>query len=90
VSKTTGAVASAPFGSAMILPIPWMYITMLGHAGLRKATAVSQPLLSPLHMQAGVTRECCPPSGSRPLTAPPCAVCHDGFVGGGGVHGMLT
>ena len=38
--KSTGAVASAPFGSAMILPIPWMYITMLGHEGLRKATAV--------------------------------------------------
>ena len=40
MNKAGGAVASAPFGSAMILPIPWMYINMLGHAGLRKATAV--------------------------------------------------
>ena len=33
-----GAVASAPFGSASILPIPWMYITMMGGTGLTAAT----------------------------------------------------
>jgi glycine dehydrogenase len=33
-----GAVAAAPFGSASILPISWMYITMMGGEGLRKAT----------------------------------------------------
>merc|ERR1712232_1310523 len=36
-----GAVAGAPFGSASILPISWMYIKMLGTKGLEKATSVS-------------------------------------------------
>jgi len=31
-------ISSAPFGSASILPISWMYIRMMGAAGLRKAT----------------------------------------------------
>lgn len=39
--KRSGAVSSAPYGSAMILPIPWMYINMLGKDGLRKATQVA-------------------------------------------------
>ncbi|KAG5188674.1 glycine dehydrogenase [Tribonema minus] len=38
VAKTSGAVSAAPFGSAAILPISWMYIKMLGEPGLRKAT----------------------------------------------------
>jgi glycine dehydrogenase len=33
-----GAVSAAPCGSASILPISWMYITMMGAAGLRDAT----------------------------------------------------
>lgn len=33
-----GAVSSAPFGSASILPISWMYITMMGRDGLLLAT----------------------------------------------------
>ena len=33
-----GAVSAAPFGSASILPISWMYIAMLGGTGLRRAT----------------------------------------------------
>lgn len=36
--KTEGAVAGAPFGSAAILPISWMYIKMNGTEGLKKAT----------------------------------------------------
>ena len=32
------AVAAAPFGSASILPITWMYIRMMGASGLRQAT----------------------------------------------------
>lgn len=35
------ATTSAPWGSASILPISWAYITMMGAAGLRKATLVS-------------------------------------------------
>ncbi len=33
-----GAVSAAPFGSASILPISWMYIAMLGGTGIKKAT----------------------------------------------------
>lgn len=32
------AVAAAPFGSASILPITWMYIRMMGEPGLKQAT----------------------------------------------------
>ncbi|MCB1256992.1 MAG: aminomethyl-transferring glycine dehydrogenase [Microthrixaceae bacterium] len=35
-----GPVSAAPFGSAGILPITWMYITMMGHE-LRRATQVA-------------------------------------------------
>lgn len=35
------AVASAPYGSASILPISWSYITMMGRDGLRMATEVA-------------------------------------------------
>jgi glycine dehydrogenase len=33
-----GPVSAAPYGSASILPISWMYITMMGSEGLRAAT----------------------------------------------------
>ncbi len=33
-----GPVAAAPYGSASILPISWMYVTMMGATGLRAAT----------------------------------------------------
>ena len=33
-----GAIAAAPYGSASILPISWMYIAMMGGAGLTAAT----------------------------------------------------
>ena len=36
-----GMVSAASFGSASILPISWMYITMMGAAGLRRATQVA-------------------------------------------------
>ena len=36
-----GAVSAAPFGSASILPISWMYITMMGGEGLKQATEVA-------------------------------------------------
>ncbi|QAU22832.1 glycine dehydrogenase (aminomethyl-transferring) [Dyella sp. M7H15-1] len=36
-----GMVSAAPFGSASILPISWMYITLMGQQGLRKATQVA-------------------------------------------------
>lgn len=36
-----GPVSGAPFGSASILPISWMYIRMMGGFGLTKATEVA-------------------------------------------------
>jgi len=36
-----GMVSAANFGSASILPISWMYITMMGGDGLRRATQVA-------------------------------------------------
>jgi glycine dehydrogenase len=36
-----GMVSAANFGSASILPISWMYITLMGQQGLRKATQVA-------------------------------------------------
>jgi len=38
---SAGAVASAPWGSASILPISWMYIRMMGGPGLTRATEVA-------------------------------------------------
>ncbi|MBB3238246.1 aminomethyl-transferring glycine dehydrogenase [Phyllobacterium endophyticum] len=35
------AVSAAPFGSASILPITWMYIRMMGGAGLKRATEMA-------------------------------------------------
>jgi len=36
-----GAVSAAPWGSSSILPISWMYIALMGGAGLTKATEVA-------------------------------------------------
>ena len=40
-STGPGAVSSAPYGSASILPISWMYIRMMGGSGLTRATMVA-------------------------------------------------
>ena len=39
--NSAGPVAAAPYGSASILTISWMYIRMMGAAGLTKATKVA-------------------------------------------------
>ncbi len=36
-----GAVSAAPWGSASILPISWVYISLMGAAGLRHASAIA-------------------------------------------------
>ena len=38
IEHPVGPVSAAPFGSASILPISWMYIAMMGPDGLRRAT----------------------------------------------------
>jgi glycine dehydrogenase len=39
--RAIGPVSAAPWGSAGILPISWMYIRMMGGAGLRSASQVA-------------------------------------------------
>lgn len=40
-TKGNGAVSAAPWGSASILPISYLYIKMMGSEGLKKATEVA-------------------------------------------------
>jgi glycine dehydrogenase len=39
--QTVGAVAAAPYGSPSILVISWVYIALMGAAGLKRATEVA-------------------------------------------------
>ena len=39
--RKQGAVCAAPFGSASILPITWMYIRMMGGEGLKRASQMA-------------------------------------------------
>jgi len=39
--QAIGPVSAAPWGSAAILPIPWMYIRMMGPEGLKRASAIA-------------------------------------------------
>ncbi|MEO6653931.1 MAG: aminomethyl-transferring glycine dehydrogenase [Ilumatobacteraceae bacterium] len=41
IDQAVGAVSAARFGSAGILPIPWVYLKMMGASGLRHATEVA-------------------------------------------------
>ena len=40
-ARAMGPVAAAPWGSASILPISWMYIQMMGTRGLERATELA-------------------------------------------------
>lgn len=39
--QAIGPVSAAPYGSASILPISWVYITLMGTEGLKRATQVA-------------------------------------------------
>ncbi|MCH9692360.1 MAG: aminomethyl-transferring glycine dehydrogenase [Gammaproteobacteria bacterium] len=39
--EVNGTVSAAPWGSASILPISWMYIRMMGRQGMKRATAMA-------------------------------------------------
>jgi len=54
-SKAMGPVAAAPWGSASILPISWMYIQMMGTRGLERATELS--ILNANYMKARLEGE---------------------------------
>lgn len=41
MQRQEGAVCAAPFGSASILPITWMYIRMMGGEGLKRASQIA-------------------------------------------------
>ncbi|MDY0077516.1 MAG: aminomethyl-transferring glycine dehydrogenase [Bacteroidales bacterium] len=51
--KAITAVSSAPFGSAMILPISYGYIKLLGAEGLKRATEIA--ILSANYLKAKLT-----------------------------------
>lgn len=40
-SKENGTISAAPWGSASILPISWMYIRMMGATGIKNATEIA-------------------------------------------------
>ncbi len=39
--ESIGAISAAPWGSAGILPISWMYLRMMGYKGLQKASSIA-------------------------------------------------
>ncbi|PIT99874.1 MAG: glycine dehydrogenase (aminomethyl-transferring) [Bdellovibrionales bacterium CG10_big_fil_rev_8_21_14_0_10_45_34] len=39
--QSVGMISAAPWGSASILPISWMYIRMMGASGLKKASQIA-------------------------------------------------
>lgn len=41
MARQVGAVSAAPYGSASILPITWMYIRMMGGEGLKRASQMA-------------------------------------------------
>ena len=49
-TSAIGPISAAPWGSASILTIPWVYIALMGSAGLRRATQVA--ILSANYMAA--------------------------------------
>ncbi len=40
-AQAIGPVSAAPFGSPGVLPISWLYIALMGEAGLRRATEIA-------------------------------------------------
>jgi glycine dehydrogenase len=80
-----GSVSAAPFGSALILPIPYAYIRMMGPAGLKRATEVA--ILSANYI-ASRLREAYPIlySGPDGMVAHECIIDCRGFAAESGVQ----
>ncbi|HEY4174258.1 MAG TPA: aminomethyl-transferring glycine dehydrogenase, partial [Rhodopila sp.] len=80
-----GPVSAAPFGSALILPIPYAYIRMMGPAGLKRTTEVAS--LSANYI-AGRLRESYPVlySGPGGMVAHECIIDCRGFAAEAGVQ----
>ena len=58
------AVAAAPFGSASILPITWMYIRMMGAAGLKQATEMAILNANYIATRLTAISRCCSRAGT--------------------------
>ena len=54
LNQSFGPVSAAPYGSASILAIPWVYIALMGGAGLTRATQVA--ILNANYMAARLRR----------------------------------
>lgn len=54
-NEGVGPISAAPWGSASILPISWMYIRMMGGDGLKKATQVA--ILNANYMAKRLTKD---------------------------------
>jgi glycine dehydrogenase len=80
-----GPVSAAPFGSALILPISYAYIRMMGAGGLKRATEVA--ILSANYI-AGRLRESYPVlyAGPGGMVAHECIIDCRGFVAEAGVQ----
>jgi glycine dehydrogenase len=80
-----GPVSAAPFGSALILPIPYAYIRMMGPAGLKRATEVA--ILSANYI-ASRLREAYPIlyAGPGGMVAHECIIDCRGFAAEAGVQ----
>ena len=69
--EAIGAVTAAPYGSASILPISWMYIAMMGASGLRaRPRARSSPRTTSRSGSRRITR--CSTAGRGGLVAHEC------------------
>lgn len=53
--QAIGPVSAAPWGSASILPISWVYITLMGSEGLKRATQVA--ILNANYIAKSLARE---------------------------------
>jgi glycine dehydrogenase len=84
-SGPNGPVAAAPYGSALILPISYAYIRMMGSAGLTRATQVA--ILSANYVAARLCRHF--PvlfAGANGLVAHECIIDCRGFAASAGVQ----
>ena len=79
-----GAVSAAPFGSALILPISYAYIRMMGAAGLKRATEVA--ILNANYIAARLN-DSCPVlyRGGNGMVAHECIIDCRGFQADSGV-----
>ena len=75
VAGQTGAVSAAPLGNAAVLPISWMYIRMMGAAGLQRATEAA--ILAANYISARLANDYPTLYASTPESGKPGHVAHE-------------